>query len=179
MKTSSISDAGPVAIGFSINIATPGKYFMICISMSRPGCIEPLYIGGLPTMMAFGRSLNVIFLTNSSSVLNTFVSWYADLTKESHFSFKTDFARSVAGSMSATTLRRGPSLLQMMVQASAENHKTGTCCSILNEWFQGPSSEPETTLSATAIKASLRLKIPNIIFPAPINTILKSSPELG
>lgn len=71
LKASSISLLGPVAMGFSMNMATPGKLFIICSSMSRLGCVVPLNIGGDPTTTARGFSLGDMFLTKSSRVLNT------------------------------------------------------------------------------------------------------------
>lgn len=69
LKASSSSLFGPVAIGFSMNIATPGKCVIICISMSLPGKVVPLNIGGLPMMTARGFSRGDMFLINSSTLL--------------------------------------------------------------------------------------------------------------
>lgn len=98
-------------MGFSMKRATPGKRVIIWSSISRPGCVVPRNMGGLPTTNARGRSLRDMFLQKSSSVRNTRVFSYAERTNVSHFFCRTAVARSTAGSMSATTLRRGPSLL--------------------------------------------------------------------
>lgn len=103
---------GPVETGFSTKSATPGKYWSNLSSRSRPGASLPRQNGGLPTIIARGFSSGFIALAKSSMVLNILVSWYADTTKESHFFCRTAAARSRAGSISATTLRRGPSLLE-------------------------------------------------------------------
>lgn len=142
LKLSWISSSGPVAMGFSRKIATPGKCLRICNSMSRPGCVDPRNIGGLPTMIARGRSRGAIFRTKSSNVLNTRVSWYADMTKESHFFWSTAVARSIAGSIRATTLRRRPSLLAPCSIGLQEIAWKEAYCSKRKEWFQGPSSDP-------------------------------------
>lgn len=68
------------------------------------------------------------------------------MTKESHFFLRTDRARSTAGSIKATTLRRGPSLLKKGAHGWIGIGRVGwdeTYCSKRNEWFQGPSSDPE------------------------------------
>lgn len=111
LNASSISVEGPVAMGFSTNNATSGKCFKICISMSRPGWVVPRNIGGLPITKARGVSFFSIPLTKSSRVLKIRVFSYADRTNVSHLCCKTAAARSTAGSMRATTFRRGPSLL--------------------------------------------------------------------
>ncbi len=111
LKASSISPDGPVATGFSMNRATSGKCFRICISISRPGWVVPRNIGGLPITNARGTSLRSIPLTKSSRFRKIRVFSYADRTKVSHLCCKTAAARSTAGSMRATTFKRGPNLL--------------------------------------------------------------------
>ena len=144
MKASGISLEGPVAMGFSINRATPGKCFRIWSSMSRACCVVPRNIGGLPTTNARGASRRAMFFTKSSSVRKTRVFSYALRTNVSHFFCSTAVARSTAGSMSATTLRRGPSLLgeERGQRRDARQGAAQAYCSKRNEWFQGPSSDP-------------------------------------
>lgn len=74
-------------------------------------------------MIARGLSRGFMFRTKSSSVLNTRVPWYADTTNESHFFCRTAVARSIAGSIKATTLRRGPSLLFFVVHVNNRGYR--------------------------------------------------------
>ena len=101
-------------------------------------------MGGEPTMTARGMSFLDMLRTKSSSVLKTRVFSYAERTKVSHFFWSTAVARSTAGSMRATTLRRGPSLLDGREYAKREHgdEKEGAHCSKRKEWFHGPSSDP-------------------------------------
>jgi len=108
---SSTSFSGPVATGFSTKRGTPGKWWRICISISRPARVVPRNMGGLPTTNARGLSFAETWATNSSNVLNTRVFSYAGRTNELHFFWRTAAALSIAGSIKATTLSRRPSLL--------------------------------------------------------------------
>lgn len=142
MNRSWIPSSGPVATGFSTNRATPGSSFKTCSSKSRPAWVDPRNIGGLPMMTARGRSFGVMFWMKSTKVWKMRVSWYDETTVESFFCVSAEAARSVAGSTRPTTLRRRPNLLGWQ---SARESCLSRCahCSRRDEWFHGPSGEPE------------------------------------
>lgn len=114
-KESLISSTGPVATGFSTNNGTPGKCFNTCISISFPSFTPPRNVGGEPITTARGFSCSARVSTNSCKVAQMRVFWYAPTRpgeEDSRLALRTPAARSVAGSITATMRRRGPSFLE-------------------------------------------------------------------
>ena len=131
-------------MGFSMNMAVPGSALDSWISRSRPFSRRPRNAGGEPTQTAWGRLSSLRFARYDCRSGYTSVSLYAGVTNELFLKCSVCLLRSELGSTRAVTLRRGPSL-----------------CSRRNEWFQGPSSEP------------------NMMLPAPTMSTRKSSPGAG
>lgn len=86
-----------------------GKSLSTWSSKSRPCCVEPRNAAGEPTMKACGRSCSFMVETKSSSEGQMRVSRYAISTNDERLTSRRCLATASAGSMMATTLRRGPS----------------------------------------------------------------------